>query len=556
MSNINKKWWKEAVVYQIYPRSFKDSNNDGIGDLKGIIEKLDYLKDLGVTVIWLSPIYKSPNDDNGYDISDYRNIMDEFGTMEDFDILLSEMKKRELKLLMDLVVNHTSDEHQWFQESRSSKDNPLRDYYIWEAGKNGGPPNDWVSFFGGSAWQLDEKKDEYYLHLFSKKQPDLNWENPTLRKEVYDLMKFWLDKGVDGFRMDVIPLISKDTTYPDFPDTYNGNFPVFYANGPRVHEFLQEMNTEVLSKYDCMTVGEGIGVSIHEANDYVGDDRNELNMIFHFDHMFIDRAPEDYDTKRYWDLTEFKGIFLKWIEALGDRGWNSIFLGNHDFPRLLSRFGNDTDKRRESAKLFATLLMTMKGTPYVYQGDEIGMTNYPFESIDQCQDIQSINNYKEREKAGKANLQDFLQLTRDHARTPVQWDATTNAGFSAEKPWLPVNPNYTQINIALDLQTNNSIINYYKRIIALRKSDETFVYGQFKMVDYPNEGVFAYLREMDGKGYFIVLNFKNELVDFKLPYDIKEDMDWVIGNYDQQVTWKGDLMTLHPCEAVVYRYKK
>ena len=555
MSNITKTWWKEAIVYQVYPRSFKDSDGDGIGDLRGIIEKLDYLKELGVTVIWLSPVYRSPNDDNGYDISDYRNIMTEFGTMDDFDLLLSEMKKRGLKLLMDLVVNHTSDEHQWFNESRKSKENSYRDYYIWKPGKNGGPPNDWVSFFGGPAWQHDEATGEYYLHLFSKKQPDLNWENPTVRNEVYDLMRFWMDKGVDGFRMDVIPLISKDTNYPDFPSDYDGNFPVYYANGPRVHEFLQEMNKKVLSHYDCMTVGEGPGVSIHEAIDYVNEDRNELNMIFHFDHMFLDRTPEDFYSKRYWRLTEFKGVFLKWIEALGDRGWNSIFLGNHDFPRLLSRFGNDGDRRVESSKLFATLLTTMKGTTYIYQGDEIGMTNYPFISIEECEDIQTVNNFRDRKAQGTANLSDFLEFTRDHARTPVQWDDSENAGFTTGQPWLPVNPNYKQVNAANDLQTKSSILNYYKQMISLRKKDDTLVYGNFKMVDYPNESIFAYTREVDRKGYLVVLNFKDQPIDFRLPVDIEIDsMDWIIGNYDEQPIWNDGQVTMHPYEAVVYKF--
>ena len=554
MSNTIKAWWKEGIVYQIYPRSFKDGNGDGIGDIKGIIEKLDYLKELGVTIIWLSPVYKSPNDDNGYDISNYRDIMDEFGTMEDFDILLGEMKKRGLKLLMDLVVNHSSDEHQWFEESRKSKDNPYRDYYIWKQGKNGGPPNDWVSFFGGSAWQLDENTGDYYLHLFSKKQPDLNWENPKVRTEVYDLMKFWLDKGVDGFRMDVIPLISKDTSYPDFPDDYDGNFPVFYANGPRVHEFLQEMNREVMSKYDVMTVGEGIGVTLHEANDYVGASRNELNMIFHFEHMFLDRAPEDFYTKRYWQLTDFKGIFQKWEEALNGDGWNSVYLGNHDFPRLLSRFGNDSDHRRESAKLFATLILTMRGTPYIYQGDEIGMVNYPFKSIDECEDIQTVNNYKERVKTGSANLENFLEFTRDHARTPVQWDNSANAGFSEATPWLVVNPNYPEVNVTNELKDSGSVFRYYQKMVSIRKKSEVLCYGDFRMLDYPNQSIFAYTRQLNNEGYLTILNFDDKIISFKLPEDINVDgISWVIGNYDEQPLISDRMASLKPFEAVLYK---
>jgi len=550
MSNTIKSWWKEGIVYQVYPRSFKDGNGDGIGDLKGIIEKLDYLQGLGITIIWLSPVYKSPNDDNGYDISDYRDIMKEFGTMEEFELLLAEMKKRDLKLLMDLVVNHSSDEHSWFEESCKSKDNSYRDYYTWKPGKNGGPPNNWVSFFGGSAWQLDEQTNEYYLHLFSKKQPDLNWENPKLRQEVYDIMKFWLEKGVDGFRMDVIPLISKDTTFPDFPDDYDGNFPVFYANGPRVHEFLQEMNSEVLSKYDVMTVGEGIGVSIHEANDYVGSDRSELNMIFHFDHMFLDRSPDDFFIGSYWRLTDFKGVFLKWDEALGNLGWNSIFLGNHDFPRLLSRFGDDEKYRVESAKLFATLLMTMKGTPYIYQGDEIGMTNYPFKSIDECQDIQSVNTHKEK---GDTYLHSILKFTRDHARTPVQWNDSKNAGFSNADPWLTVNPNYREINIERDLKTKGSVVNYYKQMIQLRKNNALLVYGDLDIIDYPNENIFAYTRKLENTGILVILNFKDQLGEFKLPHELDVELKWMIGNYDEQPQILKRIATLHPYEAVVYK---
>lgn len=390
---MDKKWWKEAVVYQIYPRSFKNSNGDGIGDLRGIIEKLDYIKELGANVVWLCPMYKSPNDDNGYDISDYRSIMNEFGTMEDFDELLKEMHKRNIRLVMDLVVNHTSDEHKWFVESGKSKDNPYRDYYIWRKGKDGNPPNNWGSFFSGSAWQYDKATGEYYLHLFSKKQPDLNWENESLRSEVYDMMKFWFDKGIDGFRMDVINLISKVLGLPNGAkgedDLYGNGFPLF-ANGPRVHEYLQEMNKKVLSKYDIMTVGETPGIDPERAKLYVNSDRNELNMLFQFELMDIDSGKDKWDLKP-WKLTTFKNIMYKWYEALREKGWNSLFLNNHDQPRLVSRFGNDKEYRVESAKMLATFLHTWQGTPYIYQGEEIGMTNVQFEDLSEYKDIEIIN---------------------------------------------------------------------------------------------------------------------------------------------------------------------
>ena len=388
---MTEKWWKEAVVYQVYPRSFNDSNGDGIGDIPGIIEKLDHIKSLGVDVIWLSPVYKSPNDDNGYDISDYYSIMDEFGTMQDFDELLQGIHDRGMKLLMDLVVNHSSDEHAWFQQSKLSKDNPKRDYYIWKKGKNGGPPNNWQSFFSGSAWQYDEHTDEYYLHLFTKKQPDLNWENPALRQEVYKLMKFWLDKGVDGFRMDVISVISKrnyeDSPYPDFNDTIAH----VYANGPKIHDYLKEMYQEVLCKYDAMTVGEGPGIDLENGIKYVAESEKELNMIFHFGHMFIDHGKGGRFDPKPIDFIEFKKVFADWDTKLKDQGWGSIFLGNHDFQRIVSRFGNDGEYWNKSAKLLCLLLMSMRGTPYVYNGDEIGMTNVAFDRIDDYRDVEIMN---------------------------------------------------------------------------------------------------------------------------------------------------------------------
>ncbi|MFT7239246.1 MAG: oligo-1,6-glucosidase, partial [Cyclobacteriaceae bacterium] len=427
---MERIWWKEGVVYQIYPRSFNDSNGDGIGDIQGIIQKLDYLKSLGVDIIWLCPIFSSPNDDNGYDISDYREVMTEFGSMADFDLLLAEMKKRNLRLLMDLVVNHSSDEHAWFVESRSSLDSPKRDYYIWKKGVNGGPPNNWQSFFGGDAWRYDEQTDEYFLRLFTSKQPDLNWENDNVRREVYDVMKFWLDKGIDGFRMDVISLISK-RGYEDTPfEELNETVQKVYANGPRVHEFLQEMNKEVMSKYDMMTVGEGPGIALENGLDYVGIGRKELNMVFHFDHMFIDHGPEGKFDFQPYDLIKFKKIFSDWDKELASKGWNSIFLGNHDFPRIVSRFGNDQEYWKESAKALGLLLHTLRGTTYIYQGDEIGMTNVAFPTIEDYRDIETHNVFQEVKKNNgdlDALMKQIHIQGRDNARTPIQWSAATNA---------------------------------------------------------------------------------------------------------------------------------
>lgn len=550
-------WWKESVIYQVYPRSFNDSNGDGIGDIPGLIEKLNHLKELGVDIIWLCPMYQSPNDDNGYDISDYYNVMEEFGNMQDFDRLLADIKAKGMRLILDLVVNHSSDEHRWFVESRKSKNNPFRDYYIWRKGNNGNPPNDYVSFFSGSAWEYDPQTDEYYLHYFTRKQPDLNWENPTLREEVYKLMRFWLDKGIDGFRMDVIPLISKDTSFPDFPDNYDGHYPSVYANGPRVHEFLQEMNKEVLSRYDMMTVGEGIGVSIHEANDYVGKDRNELNMIFHFDHMSIDREKDDFFKYREWTLPEFKEIFTKWDEALGNQGWNSIYLGNHDFPRMVSRFGNDKAYRKQSAKALATLLLTLRGTPYIYQGDEIGMTNVAFSSINDYQDVQTVNAYREVEAAG-GDTQAFLEaqhyFSRDNARTPMQWDNTKNAGFTDGEPWLKVNPNYEEINVAKDKAASDSIFQYYQQAIALRKEHLALVYGQYEVIQPEHKQIYAYTRKLDRKTMLVLISFSDGEATMNLPEDMNLDNPKLLlkntpGN-ERELTRE---MKLSPYEALVYR---
>ncbi len=556
----NKTWWKESVVYQIYPRSFKDTNGDGIGDLKGITEKLDYLKDLGVDVIWLSPVYESPNDDNGYDISNYCEIMDEFGTMADWEELLSQMHKRGMKLMMDLVVNHSSDEHKWFQESRKSKDNPYRDYYIWRPAKDGKEPNNWESFFSGSAWQYDEQTGEYYLHLFSKKQPDLNWENPKVREEVYDLMTFWLEKGIDGFRMDVINLISKVPGLPDGEPqegkTYASGAP-YYMNGPRIHEFLQEMNQQVLSKYDIMTVGEMPGVDTEEAQKYTGADRNELNMVFQFEHMDLDSGPTGKWDLRPLNLLDLKQTFTKWQKGLEGSGWNSLYLNNHDQPRMVSRFGDDGEYWLESAKMLGTFLHMLQGTPYIYQGEELGMTNVQFDSIEDYKDIETLNMYKEKVDAGVAPeqiMQSIYAKGRDNARTPMQWDESENAGFTTGTPWISVNPNYREINAAKQVDDPNSIFHYYKKLIELRKQHEIIVYGDYDLLLPEHPTIYAYTRILaDGK-LLVILNFSSEHTLFELPEECSyKTQELLIGNYDVDQKESIEKIELKPYEARVYR---
>ncbi|WP_222981979.1 alpha-glucosidase [Flagellimonas meishanensis] len=506
---MNKKWWKESVVYQIYPRSFMDTTGNGVGDIQGILKKLDYIKSLGVDVIWLCPIYESPNDDNGYDISHYRKISEDFGGQAAFDVLLEQMHQKGLKLVMDLVANHTSDEHHWFQEAKKSKDSPFRDYYIWRDGRNGGPPNNWTSFFSGSAWQYDDTTKQYYLHYFTKKQPDLNWDNPKVRKEIFDVVEYWFKKGVDGFRMDVISLISKpdglpDTTFEKFQDTIVHN----YANGPKIHQYLREMNQEVLSKYDIMTVGEGPGIDLKNGPLYVGEDRKELDMVFHFDHMFIDCGIGGKYDPQPFTLNQFKKVFTQWDEALKHGGWGSIFLGNHDFSRMVSRFGDDGEYHRESAKLLATLLLTMRGTVYVYQGDEIGMTNVAYPNISDYNDVETLNAWKEAEQNGQ-NMNAFMSIvhsqSRDNARTPVQWNDKKNAGFSTGTPWLRVNPNYTRINVAQQEEDPSSILNFYREMIAFRKANPTLVYGDYECLDGEHPQLYVY-RRWDEEGDFLILH--------------------------------------------------
>ncbi len=542
---MTKKWWKEAVVYQIYPRSFMDSNGDGIGDLNGIISKLDYLKDLGVQVVWLCPVYQSPNDDNGYDISDYREIMNEFGTMQEWETLLSEMHRRGLKLIMDLVVNHTSDEHKWFVESQKSKDSPYRDYYIWRDGNGDAPPTEWQSYFSFDAWQYDETTKQYYLHLFSKKQPDLNWANPAVRAEVFDLMKFWLDKGIDGFRMDVINAIGK-------PNVFDGAY--FVPDDRKTHEYLQEMNRKVLSKYPgIMTVGETPGVTPQTAALFTDERREELNMVFHFEHMGVEG--DKYSLNRF-RLTDLKRILSKWQTELGENAWNSLYLNNHDQPRMVSRFGNDGEYRVQSAKMLATMLHTMQGTPYIYQGEEIGMTNVPFSSLDDYRDIETLNWAKESRLQGKTDEELLLvanRKSRDNARTPMQWSNAQNAGFTAGTPWISVNPNYPEINVESDLRNPDSILNYYKKLIQLRGQYDVIVYGDFKEYFTESEQVYCYTRTLGNEKLQVFLNFTAEPVVLPLPQElIPEKANPLLSNYAGQPEVKSGQLNLRPYEALVY----
>lgn len=551
---MNRTWWKEAVIYQIYPRSFMDSNGDGIGDLQGIISRLDYLKYLGIDVIWLSPVYKSPNDDNGYDISDYQDIMDEFGTMKDFDELLAAAHARGIKIVMDLVVNHTSDEHKWFMESRKSKENAYRDYYIWREGKDAQtPPNNWGSCFGGSAWQYDETTDMYYLHLFSKKQPDLNWDNPNVRKEVFDMMTWWCDKGIDGFRMDVISMISKTKEMPDGKD---GDFGPYCIHGPNVHKYLQEMNEKVLSKYDIMTVGETSGVTTALAQQYAGEDAHELNMVFQFEHVEGDGKYGKWTDEKI-PLVTLKRTLSRWQTELYGKAWNSLFWDNHDQPRAVSRFGDDRPMYREvSAKMLATCLHMLQGTPYIYQGEELGMTNYPFQSPDDFRDIESINAYREWCSEGKLSHEVFwpciIFKSRDNARTPVQWDDSPQAGFTAGTPWIAVNPNYTTINAKAETADFNSVFHYYKKLIALRKENPIMVYGKYEALMEDNEQLFVYTRTMDNEKLLVVCSFCDHETKFTIPAEFV-GTSCLISNIEN-VYDKAE-MTLRPYETFVLHKK-
>ena len=548
---MKKAWWKEAVVYQIYPRSFCDSNGDGIGDLNGITSKLDYLKELGIDVIWLSPVYKSPNDDNGYDISDYEDIMTEFGTMDDFDKMLAAAHERGIKIVMDLVVNHTSDEHPWFVESRSSKDNEKRDYYIWKEGKDGKEPTNWGSAFSGPAWKYDEKTDMYYLHLFSVKQPDLNWENPKVRKEVFDMMTRWCEKGIDGFRMDVISLISKPEGYPDAKVVGLYGDMGICANGPKVHDYLKEMNEKVLSKFDIMTVGETAGVTLEEAKKYANTDGSELNMVFQFEHMDLDGGEKFKWSTKPMPLVPLKENLTKWQKGLDGVAWNSLYFCNHDQPRIVSRLGDESDAYRElSAKCIATCLHMMQGTPYVYQGEELGMTNTVFNFVDDFRDLESINAYRELVESGLYTDEDMFpkiaHKSRDNARTPMQWDASENAGFTTGTPWIAVNPNYKKINVADQLKREDSVFHYYQKLIRLRKENEIIVYGNYELLLPEDENIFAYTRTLDNQKLLVVCNFSKS--EQKFDFSGYENAKVLISNYNRDAREDG---ILKPYEATV-----
>ncbi|ALM09042.1 oligo-1,6-glucosidase [Sediminicola sp. YIK13] len=548
LAQSEEKWWKEAIIYQIYPRSFKDSDGDGIGDLKGIIQELDYIKDLGVTAVWLNPIYSSPNDDNGYDVSDYRNIMSDFGTMEDFDRLMKGMHERGIKLIMDVVVNHSSDEHEWFQQSRSSRDNPYRDYYHWWPAEKG-KPNYRYSLFDekGDAWKYDSITDAYYLHYFSQKQPDLNWENPKVRQEVYDIMTFWAEKGVDGFRLDAFQFAAKDTTFPAFPDDLQTNFIQYYAMQGNLHEYLKEMHEQVFSKYDVMSVAEGAGRNFEDAHNLVDADRNELNMAYAFEGV-------DIAKREGYSLTHFKEVFSRWDKEFAEKGWLSIYLANHDQARMVSRFGNDSPAfRRPSAKMLNTFILSMRGTPYCYFGDELGMTNSNFETIEEYQDIAAINGYKKVVNEG-GDIMEYMQNlkfgSRDYGRTPMQWDNSTNANFATGTPWLPVNENYKTINVESEKKDPNSVLNHFRRMVELRKNNPVLVYGAYTLLQPEHQEIYAYTRSWKGEKMLVVLNFseKNSSITLKEAKSIKEE---VINNL-QSPDIKNGTIHLLPYQAVIF----
>ena len=562
-NNNNRKWWKEAVVYQIYPRSFKDTDGDGVGDLKGVISKLDYIKSLGIDVIWLNPIFGSPNDDNGYDISDYQGIMKEFGTMKDFDALLKGMHERKIKMVLDLVVNHSSDEHKWFRESKKSRTNPYRNYYHWWDAEKGKPAPR-VSFFdvNGDAWKYDTATNSYYLHYFSKKQPDLNWENPKLRQEIFSMMKFWFNKGVDGFRIDVIPFISKDTTFPVITkdimnEKYHGAWDYFYGHGPHVHDYLKQMNKEVLSKYDVMTVAEGAGTDTDDALLFVGEDRKELNMLYHFEGVSLGYLPGQFkqmDPKGY-SLIEFKKIYSKWDSVFATKGWGTIYLGNHDQPRMVTRWGNDAPKYHEaSSKMLTTFLLTMRATPYYYSGDELGMSNIKFDNIEDYRDIETLNYYKKLQNEN-GDLDYFLNgqkiSARDNGRTPFQWDDSKNAGFTNGTPWLKVNPNYKKLNAASQEKDPNSTLNYFRKMVKLRKALPELVYGKYELIDKDNEKIYAYTRTLNGKKVLVLLNFSTSKSKFEIP---KKAVSLnVLMNNVASLSVKNNTVTMEPYQALIIR---
>jgi len=553
-SQQERNWWKEGVIYQIYPRSFKDTSGNGVGDLQGIIQKLDYIESLGVTMVWLNPIYESPNDDNGYDISDYRAIMKEFGTMTDFDELLQGLHKRNIKLVMDVVVNHSSDEHEWFQQSRSSRDNPYRDYYHWWPAEKGKPNHRW-SFFdeNSDAWKYDKQTDAYYLHYFSQKQPDLNWENPKLRQEVYDIMKFWAEKGVDGFRLDAFQYVSKDITFPPFPEGYDINIPnviKYHGMGPHIHTYLKEMYEQVLSKYDVFAVSEGVGSTLEDAHNLVDEDRKELQMAYHFE------ATDMVTTLEKCTLAQFKESFTKWDTSFAEKGWISIYLSNHDQSRFVNRYGSDKPAFKDySAKMLNTFILSMRGTPYTYYGDELGMTNIGFTKIEQYKDIAAINGYKKAATDGEdldLHLKNLNLLSRDNGRTPMQWDDTNNAGFSSETPWLPVHENHTTVNVANQQNDHNSVLNHFRKMVALRKDNLLLVYGEYEIIQEEHPTIYAYSRTLDDEQMKILLNFSELTSKINLS-NLVQIKEVLINNYNELLIDKNTI-TLQPYQAVVLKF--
>jgi oligo-1,6-glucosidase len=553
-SQQERNWWKEGVIYQIYPRSFKDTSGNGVGDLQGIIQKLDYIESLGVTMVWLNPIYESPNDDNGYDISNYRAIMKEFGSMEDFDELLEGLHKRGMKFIMDVVVNHSSDEHEWFQQSRSSRDNPYRDYYHWWPAEKGKPNHRW-SFFdeNSDAWKYDKQTDAYYLHYFSQKQPDLNWENPKVRQEVYDIMKFWAEKGVDGFRLDAFQYVSKDITFPPFPEGYDVDVPSvieYHGMGPHIHSYLKEMNEQVLSKYDVFAVSEGVGSTLQDAHDLVDKDRKELQMAYHFE------ATDMVTTLEKCTLAQFKESFTKWDKSFAEKGWIAIYLSNHDQSRFINRYGSDKPAFKDySAKLLNTFILSMRGTPYTYYGDELGMTNIGFTKIEQYKDIAAINGYTKAATDGE-DLDHYLKklnlLSRDNGRTPMQWDDTNNAGFSSETPWLPVHENHTTVNVATQQNDHNSVLNHFRKMVALRKENLLLVYGEYEIIQEEHPTIYAYSRTLDDEQMKILLNFSESTSKINL-LDLGLYKEVLINNYNELLIDKKTI-TLQPYQAVVLKF--
>ncbi|MFG6120102.1 glycoside hydrolase family 13 protein [Thalassobacillus sp. B23F22_16] len=555
---MSRKWWKEAVAYQVYPRSFMDSNGDGIGDIQGVISKLDYLMDLGIDVIWICPIYSSPNDDNGYDISDYKGIMEEFGTMADFDQLLREVHKRGMRLIMDLVINHTSDEHPWFIESRSSKDNPFRDYYIWHPGKDGKEPNNWESIFGGSAWEFDAKTKEYYMHVFSRKQPDLNWENPEVRENLYEMVNWWLDKGIDGFRIDAISHIKKIPGFPDLPNPENKKFvPSFegHMNREGIQIFLEELKEKTFDNYDIMTVGEANGVKVEQADKWVGEENGKFNMIFQFEHLDL----WGKNTDGGLDIHSLKEILTKWQKGLEGRGWNALFLENHDQPRSVSTWGNDKEFLDKSAKCLATMYFLMQGTPFIYQGQEIGMTNTKFDSIEDYNDVAIKNMYFNELEEGKSHeeiMEVIWKNGRDNSRTPMQWNDTRNAGFTTGTPWLKLNPNYAEINVQKGIEDPNSIYHYYKQLIDLRKGSDVLIYGSYDLVLEDHDSIYAYTRALEDEVVLVVTNLFEEDADFELPANLQnKEAELLLSNYEIDSEENLKSVKFKPYEARVYKFK-